>query len=250
MKCKLCNEDKRLLKRSHIIPDFMYKGIFDDKHFLAHVDLDEFKKKRLLPNGFYDSNILCKECDNKVIGSLESYSSIVIWGGKSNSNLYPSYQKRLNQLEQKYLHVTNIDYSKFKLFLLSIIWRASISKQKIFNSVSLGAEHENKIRKMIFEKNPGESNDYPVGIFILTENSKSPTKMISNPIKVKNSNNLSYIFLINGLVINYNIEGADEREFYNNIKIKDNNTMDVYIFDEEDSKEFLDNYLKKKLRYI
>jgi len=226
----------------------MYKGLFDENHFIAPVDLIQFKRKKLLPNGFYDSNILCENCDNKILGNLESYSSIVIWGSNGQSNSYPKYEQKVNQLNQKFLHLTNLDYMKFKLFLLSIVWRASISRQKIFNTVSLG-EHENKIREMILESNPGTEEEYPVGIFILTQNNEIPTKMISNPLPLKTENILSYVFLINGLVINYKIEGEGDKEFYNHISIKENNTMDIYIFDEKDSVEYLDNYFKKKLRY-
>ena len=248
MNCKLCNEKKKLLRRSHIIPDFMYKGLFDEKHFIAPIDLIEFKRRKLLPDGFYDSNILCENCDNKILGKLESYASIVIWGGKSKPDYYPKYEGNINQLNQKFLHVTNLDYTRFKLFLLSIIWRASISKHKIFNSVSLG-EHEESIRKMIIENNPSSKDDYPVGMFILTQNNRGPTKMIANPIPIKKDKSLIYNFLINGLVINYKIEGQADKELYNQISIKENNTMDVYIFNEKDSTEYLDTYLKKKLRY-
>lgn len=248
MNCKLCGEDKKLLKCSHIIPDFMYKGLFDEMHFIAPIDLVEFKVKKLIPTGFYDSNILCDKCDNQIIGNLESYSSIVLWGGQGKAELYPKFEHKINQLNQKYLHLINLDYFKFKLFLLSIIWRASISKHKIFETVSLG-EHETRIGKMIYENNPGKSNDYPVGMFILSENENSPTKLISNPLKIKTEQNLAYFFLINGLVINYKIEGNGDFEIYERIKIKEDNTMDVYIFENNDSQEFLDNYLKQKLRY-
>jgi hypothetical protein len=249
MKCKLCNKEKNLLKRSHIIPDFMYNGLFNEKHFIAPLDLLKLQKKKLLSNGIYDSNILCEDCDNKILGTLESYSRIVIWGGKGNKDLYPTYENKIDQLNQKFIHLENLNYSKFKLFLLSIIWRASISRQKIFDSVLLGDEHEKKIGKMIYENNPGESDEYPVGLFILTENDEFPTKIISNPIPIEDGENISYMFLINGLVINFKIQGEGDKEFYNHIKIKDNNTMDIYLFEKEDSKEFLDNYLKKKLRY-
>ena len=248
MKCKLCNEDKKLLKHSHIIPDFMYKGLFDEKHFIAPLDLIEFEVKKFISNGFYDSNILCEKCDNNILGSLESYASIVIWGGKGNPKSYPSTEHKTNQLNQKYLYLTNIDYSKFKLFLLSIIWRASISKQKIFNTVSLG-EHENIIGRMILENNPGKFYDYPVGIFVLTQNKNIPTKMISNPVRVNKDSDLSYLFLINGFVLNFKIDGQGNKELYDFIGIKENNTMNVFLFDEKDSQEFLDNYLKKKLRF-
>lgn len=223
----------------------MYRGLFNEKHFIAPVNLIDLKAKKLISTGFYDSNILCEKCDNQIIGNLESYSSIVIWGGRGNAESFPKIEGRLNQRNQKYLHLYDIDYTKFKLFLLSIIWRASISKQKIFENVNLGI-HEVIIGKMIYENNPGKSNDYPVSMFVLNENKNSPTKMIANPIKV---NDLVYHFLINGFVINYKIEGNDDLEFYEQIMIKEDNTMDVYIFDEKDSQEFLDKYLKKKLRY-
>ncbi len=248
MKCKLCTENKKLIKRSHIIPDFMYKGLFDKKHFIAPVDIVELKVKKNIPTGFYDSNILCKKCDNQIIGNLESYSSIVLWGGQGKAESYPIIKRKINQLNQKYLHIINIDYTKFKLFLLSIIWRASISKQKFFESVNLG-EQEKKIGKMIYDKNPGKSSDYPVGLFVLNENINSPTKMIANPIKIQTGENLSYLFLINRFVINYKIEGSGDIDFYERIKIKEDNTMNVNIFDEKSSQEFIDTYLKQKLRY-
>jgi len=226
----------------------MYKGLFDENHFIAPIDLIEFKRKKLLPNGFYDSNILCENCDNKILGNLESYASLVIWGGKGNPDSCAKFEGRTNQLNQKFLHLTNLDYTKFKLFLLSIIWRASISNHKMFNSVSLG-EHGDRIRKMIIENNPSSEDNYPVGMFILTQNERGPTKMISNPIPIKKDKSLIYHFLINGLAINYNIEGQADKELYDQITIKENNTMDVFIFNEKESTEYLDSYLKKKLRY-
>ena len=130
----------------------MYNGLFNEKHFIAPVDLAEQKVKKFRPTGFYDSNILCKECDNEIIGKLESYSRIVLRGGKGKPESYPRIERKINQLNQKYLHLINIDYTKFKLFLLSIIWRASISKQKISESVNLGA-HEKIIGEMIYNNN-------------------------------------------------------------------------------------------------
>ena len=102
---------------------------------------------------------------------------------------------------------------------------------------------------MIIENNPSSEDNYPVGMFILTQNERGPTKMISNPIPIKKDKSLIYHFLINGLAINYNIEGQADKELYDQITIKENNTMDVFIFNEKESTEYLDSYLKKKLRY-
>ena len=99
---------------------------------------------------------------------------------------------------------------------------------------------------MILDNAPGKSDDYPVGLFQLSESDELPTKMITAPMPIKTDDNLSYIFIINGLVINYKIAGDSEKNFYDVIKIKENNTLDVYLFDKNDSKQFLDSYLKTK----
>lgn len=102
---------------------------------------------------------------------------------------------------------------------------------------------------MIYHNNPGSSSEYPVGLFLFQENKTLPTKLIANPIKIEKDKNLSYLFLINGLVINYKVQGDSDKEFYEQIKIKDDNSMDVYIFDEKHGQEFIDSYLKRKFRY-
>ena len=247
MECRLCKKDNKLVK-SHIIPDFLYTGLFDDKHFIAPLDLIEFKRKKLLPNGFYDKAILCSNCDNVLIGSLESYSRTVIHGSQIKSTPIPKMERRINQLNQKYLYITDIDYSKFKLFLLSILWRASITNHDFFKNVFLG-DHEKVIGDMILKNDPKEYQDYSVGIFILNENNSYPTKLIANPIRSKTNENLSYSFLINGLVINYKISGEMDRDMYDQISIKEDGTMKVFIFDEENGQEYIDLYLHNKIRY-
>lgn len=40
--CKLCLEEKILLKKSHIIPEFMYKDLYDENHKLISFDNEKF----------------------------------------------------------------------------------------------------------------------------------------------------------------------------------------------------------------
>src|SRR5690606_22273539 len=57
-----------------------------------------------------------------------------------------------------------IDYTKFKLFALSVLWRAGVSRNNFFRDVELGP-HQEKLRYMLLNDHPGESSEYP---FILT----------------------------------------------------------------------------------
>lgn len=249
MLCKLCNTEKELIKRSHIIPDFLYHGLFNETHFIATIELEDFKNRKRIPTGVYDKHLLCRDCDNRIIGRFESYARNVLLGCKGNIETQPIIEQRINQLNRKYLHVKNINYSKFKLFLLSILWRASISEQNFFKSIKLSVEHETAIGKMILDNNPKSVNDYPIGLFLFEENTSFNTKLIASPIKIENTKMLSYVFLINGLSIHYKIHGDNDDEFFTQIGLKETGEIDVYIYDEENGKKYFDNYLGYKLRY-
>ena len=148
MKCKLCLLAKPLLNKSHIIPDFMYQELFDKDHKIYRLKTSNTDKYSKVPTGEYDQNILCAECDNVRIGQFEHYASKVLYGGKLAVSEFPTFINQVNPHGMKYTYCQNINYKKFKLFLLSILWRASISKRDFFSSVSLGP-HEEIIRQMI-----------------------------------------------------------------------------------------------------
>jgi len=248
MICQLCKSEKKLIRRSHIIPDFMYEGLFNEKHFIADFDLTGQRDMKLYPNGYYDSNILCENCDNILIGRLESYAKIVLFGGIGKRSNFHKVEQEVDLLGNKILHVNNIDYKRFKLFLLSVLWRASISKQNVFRHVKLSS-HEEIIRRMIFESNPGNEKEYPMGIYLFTPNDICPTKFITNPFPVGNNDNLSYIFTINGLTINFKIYGEDDMDIYNRLMIKKNNTMEILVMNKESTIGFIDTYMKGRFRY-
>ena len=52
-------------------------------------------------------------------------------------------------------------YASFKLFLLSVLWRASVCQHGAFASTTLG-QHERTVKAMLLSRDPGASGDYPV----------------------------------------------------------------------------------------
>ena len=154
--CSLCLQDKELIKRSHIIPDFMYQEIFDDKHRLVRFSKDNFPRHSTPPTGEYESDLLCADCDNRLLGGFESYGRQVLYGGN-----IPVQMQNFRQSDGlTFTQVTGINYLKFKLFLLSLLWKASISKRDFFKNVQLGPYQE-ILRKMLLEKNPESHNAFP-----------------------------------------------------------------------------------------
>jgi hypothetical protein len=215
----------------------MYKEIFDEKHTLVKSNVLDFDK--LVQDGEKEGNLLCKKCDNELIGSFEKYASEVLYGGNiQTKQLY--YKKSDESDEVEYTRVEGLDYRKFKLFLLSILWRASISSKDFFSSVSLG-RYEEKLRQMIFTQNAGEEGDFPC--VLISYRKRNFPKIIRSPIKKRTQDNkITYDFLISALSYRFKVSENDSSE-YKKLAIKRNGELYVYHPSEDLAKERLEKML-------
>jgi hypothetical protein len=200
--CKLCLQDKKLLKKSHIIPDFMYQDLYDDKHKMISFNPNEYAAGdgyiKNPSSGEYEGNILCSDCDNRIIGGYETYAAKVLFGGMDICDA-PSV-KTIKNGEQELTEYRQIDYKNFKLFLLSILWRAGISTRPLFNYIDLGP-HSNILRKMIFEGEPGKIDDYPIFVMTFINDKEMPKDIIITPLKKRMAEgHIVYSFPIAGMI--------------------------------------------------
>lgn len=226
MKCKLCLKEVPLIKKSHIIPDFMYKGLFDEKHFTALVKLDEMKIVSKKPDGIYDKRILCAKCDNEIIGAYETYASKILFGGNFSKKLKPKY-KVSEEPRGTRVEVENIDYKKFKLFLISIIWRGHISNNEFFKEINLG-KYAEIAREMILNGNPLDENDFETMIFFYEKNF-TLTKSLVPSRKFRMEGNICYSIHIQGVSIVYRISKGTELEYFEIGKMRKNNTTNFHL---------------------
>ncbi len=160
--CKLCLQTKELLRESHIIPRFLYKLLTGENNSTVLIDAE---RARIRYNSEYESDILCKDCDNGVIGKLDDYFAKYLHDEfpiKSEMSLVMvegiEYALREND--------PNYDYAKYKLFLLSLLWRSSISSRRFFGAVKLSSVVEEDLRKMIIYNDAGDPETYPCLIFL------------------------------------------------------------------------------------
>jgi len=92
--------------------------------------------------------MLCRECELK-LSIFEQYAKKVMFDEVQNPRRYNDA-----------LIFPNTDYRKFKLFLLSLIFRADAASERPgFKEIDLGP-HSEKIRKMILDEDPGLPNEY------------------------------------------------------------------------------------------
>ncbi len=186
MKCKLCKKDRELCK-SHVIPEFIYTDLYDEKHTFQVLSTSLSPTRKIEQKGIREK-LLCKDCES-LLSRYEDYAKRVIKGGTS---LKVTKESNL-------LKIQGLDYKKFKLFQISIIYRSSIAEHPIFKKVRLG-NHQEKIREMLLNENPGKYIDYPCLMFGLSGDRKLTGNFIDQPDKLRLDNIICYRFIFSGFV--------------------------------------------------
>lgn len=149
MKCKLCLQEKKLIN-SHIVPEFFYKCTYSSSHKISVVSTGKISKEFLNLQKGLRQRLLCEDCE-QLFSAWEKYVREAIFGGtplKIMSN-------------DRLIKIDGLDYSKFRLFGLSLIWRASVSTNQFFENIDLGS-HEEIIRKKLLQNEPGDENEYAI----------------------------------------------------------------------------------------
>jgi hypothetical protein len=200
--CRLCLKSSEL-RNSHILPEFFYASLYDDLHRVMNVPSDG--KEKFMQKGEREY-LLCQECESK-LSKYEGYTAKLI----SKIQNFPKDNSGL------FVYSDCVDYKQFKLFQLSILWRASVSQRKMFAQVDLGSKHEERIRRMLVDEIPGKSSDY--GCFIIMfPNPKNLDKIIWSPARVKLFGHNGYKLMTGNLMwyffVTSHAPNAEFQEFF------------------------------------
>ena len=183
--CRLCKEE-RDLQRSHIIPELMWGLMYSSSHRIVVVPSPERGRPHKVQKGFREC-LLCRKCEGH-IGRWETYASRVFF---DEERYKPAVTTR-----HKYL-LRDVDYKKFKLFLMSILWRAGISTLETFEQVNLGP-HAERLRSMLLASDPGEPGDYPCLIILPESIPEFIARAIWPPLPFRAYGARCYRFIIGG----------------------------------------------------
>lgn len=201
-KCNLCqNENVQLLSKSHIIPEFFHFGLKDDNNKYNLIMPDKFVAGRRQhiknPSGaLYESDILCQKCDNEIISAYETgLSSMLIENSNKNliEEVYTDSEKK------QYRIYKNIEYSKFKLGMLSILWRSAISSLEFFKEVNLNPDNLENLRLMLLNNDAGRIQDYPMITYLFDKTDEKD--VIVNPRFIDGKQQQFCKFILNGYMI-------------------------------------------------
>ncbi len=231
MNCRLCLKKVPLIKKSHIISSFLYSPLRDIDNAMISFKNSSKSKPSTIYTGEFEEGLLCANCDNKIIGGYESYGYRIIKAQSGVRGINITFLKDDTGVE-KYAKVEGVDYKKFKLFLLSIIWRSSISKRDFFKNIQLELDDEEKLRKMILEGDPGQVDDFPC-VIAMARNSQLLNGLIREPFKVDDG----YQFLIAGVFYYFYVQKPFP-DFIIKSTIQDSNVMYLLFMSDEWVKRF------------
>ncbi len=145
--CKLCLKQGQALSNSHIISEFLYRRIYDAKG-----RFQVFSEVENIPSGYkqkgFREYLLCEICEGKVS----------VWEKYVKELLFDRAPKGVDLLNR--MEYSGVDYGKFKLFQMSLIWRMGVTSLDDFNAVDLGRQHTERLRSMLYRCDPGEPHDY------------------------------------------------------------------------------------------
>ena len=233
MKCGLCLKNAEL-RNSHVIPEFLYEPLYDSKHRAMGVHGQGHKKWQYLQKGLREK-LLCQNCEQLLNDYYEKYF---------HNFWFVNSPIPFECETDKIYEISGIDYAKFKLFHLSILFRASISSLPTFAQVALGP-HEEKIRAMLINHDPGMCSDYQMFAYVVVKKDGSVVQhLISQPIRFKSDSHTIYNIMFGGCAWHYMVSSHQYADF-KKVALRSNGTM--YLSVERWEAEPLIQGLKKIL---
>lgn len=127
------------------------------------------------PIGPYDPGILCRECEDR-FQEFDDYAARLLIRDRDKAF------KRVGGGDIEIFVAENVDYPKLKLFMVSVLWRASVSTQLFYKRVDLGPRLS-RAREMIETHDPGEQAEFATVLsrWLPTPGNTLPAKFTATP---------------------------------------------------------------------
>ena len=187
--CPLCRRVEKLC-RSHIIPKFFVRDMRDGgPNWLEH-DIGGNACPAPRQDGWKEF-LLCRRCEQR-IARWEKIVSEELKGRRRASFEWTTVKydglvwvPPTSALpEFRVLRVEDCDYTAWRLFQLSLLFKIGVSNLKFFCDVRLGTE-ESTLREMIQSEDPGAPMDYPCWMYVLSLETVPLKGFMSTPLQIR-----------------------------------------------------------------
>ncbi len=155
MPCAFCDNEKPLCD-SHIIPLGIWRLKDTGSGFLEVSTESHLKPKRINKGWF--QKLLCLDCEGyfgkhfddfgrNFFADADSWTPITLGPGAT------------------FFEIKNADSIKLKLFVLSVLWRASVATQEPFADLKLLPRQEQRLKEMLLKEDGGSKFEFGTTIF-------------------------------------------------------------------------------------
>lgn len=227
MKCSGCKKEKNLIN-AHVIPEAFFVGLREKNQLPKLVTDTKGVYPKRCPIGVYDKNILCKDCEER-FQQVDNYGVDLLLK-KEHKQEKLMYKERIAGYK-----ITSFDYSLLKLFFISILWRASISKHTFYSKVDLGP-FEDIAKNLIWNNDPGEIEIFPCVLAKFTDNKVG--RIMFDPHREKFYGINQYRFYLFGYVLYIKVDQQKKSEFYEYFGISKRKDLIIIGRNFNNSKEF------------
>jgi hypothetical protein len=187
--CALCREE-RPLRKSHVIPEFMFGPLYDEKHRFYGISNIPTKPNRIFQKGPREK-LLCDNCEQRV-SRYESYASDVFFG---NAATQPA------RTHTGFLF-TGLDYKPLKLFFMSILWRLGTTSIPHLKGAELG-RHQGRVRSLLCADDPADYLTFPAMITALMFDRRHIPGLIVPPLHSRVEGRRVWAVVISGFLFHF-----------------------------------------------
>jgi len=215
--CVLCQQ-VRPLRRSHVIPEFMFGPLCDQKHRFYSISNIASKSNRILQKGPREK-LLCDECEQR-ISRYESYASDVFFG---NAAIEPA------RIPTGFLF-TGLDYKPLKLFFMSLLWRLGTTSIRELKGAELGP-HQEHVRALLGADDPADFLTYPAMVTALTFDRKHIPDLIVPPLHSRIEGRRVWAVVISGFLFHFVVSNRKPAECFWGGFLRENGDFPLHLSD-------------------
>lgn len=219
MSCALCQQDKKLCE-SHIYPEFLYEHFYDEDHTYKVLSTDEDQHVGERPKGIYEK-LLCEDCESKLSG-WETHGREVMFGGTEITL----------ERQNGRIVIGNLEYNRFKLFQMSLLWRTAVASRKEVPDIQLGP-HEEKMRRMLYNEEPGSPHQYGCVKFQVPGHTELLAHTVIPPEETKVGAHHCYRCVFGGLIWVYFVSSHTSNLPYQEVMLTRDGRLPIFNAGEE-----------------
>lgn len=187
-RCHLCRTEARLC-RSHIIPEYCFKNLYDEKHHF--IEMYDVRQERIrLGQKGWSEPILCSACE-ALFARYERHCR----------RLFADPLPPIRPGTKRVLDIPRLDVARLRYFFLSILWRANEARSAVFKHVDLGPKHSEELRSSLLSERLPDFDRYGCFVLSLHYEDAPMSGIIVEPTYTRIDGHKVYRFVFTGLVV-------------------------------------------------